>query len=84
MVDGYTQIPIQTAPIIANLIGGIMVSELLSGQIKDFSIGICCFSAKHTILKSNIKDWLARNQNNVSKWSDMSTPWTVVSVNLAL
>jgi hypothetical protein len=56
MVDGYTQIPIQTAPIIANLIGGIMVSELLSGQIKDFNIGICYFSAKHTILKSNIKD----------------------------
>jgi hypothetical protein len=50
MVDGYTKIPIQTTPIIANLIGGIMVSVLLSGQIKDFSIGICCFSAKHTIL----------------------------------
>jgi hypothetical protein len=43
------------------------------GQTKDYEIGICCFSAKHTALRRKSKDWLARNQNNVSKWSDMST-----------
>ena len=43
-----------------------------SGQTKDYDIGICCFSAKHAALRSKSKDWLARNQNNVSEWSDMS------------
>ena len=44
-----------------NRIGGVMVSVLassavdrafepLSGQTKDYEIGICCFSAKHTAL----------------------------------
>jgi hypothetical protein len=36
------------------------------------NIGICCFSAKHAALRSKSKGWLARNQVNVSKWSDMS------------
>jgi hypothetical protein len=40
---------------------------------KDYNIGIGCFSAKHTALRRKSKDWLARNQNNVSEWSDMST-----------
>jgi hypothetical protein len=44
-----------------------------SAQTKNFKIGICCFSAKHTALRRKSKDWLARNQNNVSQWSDMST-----------
>jgi hypothetical protein len=44
-----------------------------SGQTKDYTIGICCFSAKHSALKSKSKDWLTRDQNNVSEWSDMST-----------
>ena len=43
-----------------------------SGQTKDYKIGICCFSAKHAALRSKSKDWLARNQNDVSEWSDMS------------
>jgi hypothetical protein len=30
-------------------------------------------SAKHAALRKKNKDWLARNQNNVSEWSDMST-----------
>ena len=46
--------------------------ELRSGQTKDYKIGICCFSAKHAALRRNSKDWLARNQANVSEWSDMS------------
>ena len=44
-----------------------------SGQTKDYKIGICCFSAKHAALRRKGKDWLARNQDNVSEWSDMST-----------
>ena len=40
---------------------------------QDYKIGICCFSAKHAELRRKSKDWLARNQNNVSEWSDMST-----------
>ena len=42
------------------------------GQTKDYKIGIWCFSAKHTPLRSKSKDWLAPNQNNVSEWGNMS------------
>ena len=44
-----------------------------SGKTKDYKIGVCCFSAKHAALRSKSKDWLSRNQDNVSEWSDMST-----------
>ena len=44
-----------------------------SGQTKDYKIGICCFSAKHTAVRRKSKKGLARNQNNVSEWSNMST-----------
>ena len=47
--------------------------EPQSGQTKDYKLGICCFSAKHAVLRRKSKDWLARYQNNVSEWSDMST-----------
>jgi hypothetical protein len=46
--------------------------EPLSGQTKDYKIGICCFSAKHASLRSKSKDWLVRNQKYVSEWSDMA------------
>ena len=36
------------------------------GQTKDYKIGSFCFSAKHAALSRKSKDWLARNQNNVS------------------
>ena len=66
-----------------NRIGGVMVSMLASsaidrrfepqsGQTKDYKIGICCFSTKHTTLRRKSKDWSARNQNTVCEWSDMS------------
>ena len=42
-------------------------------QTKDYEIDICCISAKHTALRSMNKDWLVRNQNNLSQWSNMST-----------
>jgi hypothetical protein len=65
-------------------IGGVMVSVLASsavdcgfdrwsGQTKDYKIGICCFSVKHAALGRKSKDWTARNQDNVSEWSDRST-----------
>ena len=44
----------------------------LSVQTKDYKIGMCCFSAKHSALRRKSKDWLAQNQNNVSEWSHMS------------
>ena len=67
-----------------NRICGVMVSVLASGavdpgfeirlgQTKNIELGICCSSAKYAALRSKSKDWLARNQNNVSVWSDMST-----------
>ena len=66
----------------------IMVSVLASsaidhrfkpwlGQTKDYKIGICFFFAKHAALRRKIKDWLARNQNNVSEWSDMSSDMSI-------
>ena len=66
-----------------NCISGVMVSVLASsavdrmfdprsGKTKDCKIGICCFSAKHAALRRKSKDWLARNQDNVSEWGDMS------------
>ena len=67
----------------SNRIGGALVRILFSttvgrgfepryDKMKDYKIGICCFSAKHVVLRRNSKDWLARNQDNVSEWSDMS------------
>ena len=46
--------------------------ESRSGQTKDYEIGICCFSrsAKHAALRSQSKDWLAWNHNNVSELTD--------------
>ena len=60
-----------------NRIGGVMVSVLASsavdrgfepcsGQTKDNDIGICRFSIKHSALWRKSKDWLARNQDNLS------------------
>jgi hypothetical protein len=46
--------------------------ESRSGQTKDYHIGICCFSVKHEALRRKSKCWMARNQDNVSEWSDMS------------
>ena len=46
--------------------------EPQSVQTKDNKINICCFSAKLTTLRRKSKGWLARNQNNVSEWSNKS------------
>ena len=54
----------------SNAVGRAFYSR--SGQTKNYEIGICCFSTKHVALRSKSKDWLARNQDNVSEWGDMS------------
>jgi hypothetical protein len=46
--------------------------EPRSGQIKDYKIGICGFSARHVAFRSKSTHWLAWNQDNVSEWGDMS------------
>jgi hypothetical protein len=43
-----------------------------SDEIKDYKISICYLSAKHAALRRKGKDWLARNQDNVCEWGDMS------------
>ena len=45
--------------------------ETLSRQTKDYKIGICCFSTKHTAVKTKSKDWFSQYQDNVSEWGDM-------------
>ena len=57
-------------------IDGVMVSVLTlrgvnwgfkprSVQIKDYEIGICCFSTKYTALRWKSKNWVHQNQDNV-------------------
>jgi hypothetical protein len=45
--------------------------ELRSGKHNDYTIVMCCFSAKHAAIKKKSKDWLDRNQDNLSEWGDM-------------
>ena len=46
--------------------------EPRSGQTRELKFGICCFSANHATLRRKSKDWLARNQDNVFEWGDMT------------
>jgi hypothetical protein len=46
--------------------------DFRSGQPKDYTICIRCFSVKHVALRRQNKDCLARNQNNAHEWADMS------------
>ena len=68
-----------------NHVGGVMVMvsvfassaedrgfEPRSCQTKDYKIGICYFSAKDAALRQKSKDWLVRNQDDVSEWGDTS------------
>ena len=45
--------------------------EPRSGQIKDYTIVICYFSAEHAAFRRKGKDWLAQNQDNVSEYGNM-------------
>ena len=68
---------------VLNNIGGVMVRFLASyvvdcgfepwsGQIEDYKIGICCFSAKHAALRRKSNDWLPQNLDNASECGNMS------------
>ena len=46
--------------------------EPQTGQTRDYKIGMCCFFTKHAAFRRKSKDWLARSQENVSEWGDMS------------
>ena len=46
--------------------------EPRSGHIKDYEIGIYCFSAKQAALRRKSKDWFGRNQDDLSEWDDKS------------
>jgi hypothetical protein len=37
-----------------------------SGKTTDYAIGICCFSAKLTALRSKSKGWMAWNQSGAT------------------
>jgi hypothetical protein len=78
------KLTVTTSIVICNRIGGVMVRVLAmrmvdcwfesqSDQTKDYTIVMCCLLAKHAALRRKCKNWLARNQNNVSERSDMST-----------
>ena len=56
--------------------------ELLSQQTKDYEIGIFCISVKHAPLRRKSKDWLTRNQDNVSEWGDMFIRGLLLKINL--
>jgi hypothetical protein len=61
--------------VMVNLLGSNVVNRDFgprSGQTKDYKIDICCLFAKLVSLRSKSKDWLAWNQDNVSKGSDIS------------
>ena len=56
-----------------NRFGGVMISMLASskidrgfeprsGEIKEYEIGICCFSTKHAAFRGNSKDWFGRKR----------------------
>ena len=68
-----------------NCISGEMVSirswvQATEGQTKAYKIGICCFSTKRAALWNKSKDWLARNQDNVSRVEQHVYLWNVLSV----
>ena len=66
-----------------NCIYGVMVSMLVSsavdrgfepqsGQSNDYKTSICCFATNHPTSRRKSKNWLARTQDNVSEWSNIS------------
>jgi hypothetical protein len=47
---------------------------MLGQEAVNINVIVLSFTASlHTALRRKSKDWLALNQDNVSKWSDMST-----------
>jgi hypothetical protein len=76
-IDGVMVSMLVSNAVDRGFIDGVMVSMLVSsavdrvfetqsGQTKDYIIGICYFFAKHGALRRKNKEWLARNQDNMS------------------
>ena len=63
-----------------NRIGGVMLASSVidrgfkprSSQTKDYKKKSCCFLAKTAAIRRKNTNWLARNQDNVPHWGDMS------------
>ena len=51
--------------------GRSWVRESRSGQTKDYQLAFVAYITKHADIRRKSKDWLARNQDNMSEWSDM-------------
>ena len=45
------------------------LSSIPSPIKRDYKIGICCFSSKHTVSMSRLNNVLDRNMNNMLKWA---------------
>jgi hypothetical protein len=41
-------------------------------ESKGYEVSICCFSTKHSALRSKNRDWLIWNQDIVSEYGDMT------------
>ena len=50
--------------------------QLCSGQTKDNKIDICCFSAKHVVLRSKSSQVGPENKDKMSEWGNISTYMT--------
>jgi hypothetical protein len=64
-------------PDIAHFKSGLYVLLLNNKEFRFFLLGLnsifSTLSQSEYTIKEKEKDWLARNQNNVSEWSDIST-----------
>ena len=63
----------QIVDVMVNLLSSSEIHCGFKGSNQNYNTGICCFSTKHAALRRKSKDWLARNQDNVSNWSYVST-----------
>ena len=54
--------------------------EPRSGQVKDYKIGICCFSAKHAAVRRKSKDGFGSESGSCVRVERHVYPRTVVSV----
>ena len=70
----------ESSPRIGGVIVNVLASNVVdrgfeprSGQTKDYITVIACLSARHSALRSKGKEWLTRNQDNMSEWRDLST-----------
>ena len=73
-VVGRVLKPLPGQFVIVSVLASSVVGRVLKplpGQFEDYTIGICCFFAKHAPLMNKTNDWLDRD--HVSEWGDMST-----------